>query len=50
MQFSMNIIMGVLGHGEYERLAKANADLLNATQPYRGAEGGILMPDNWQDL
>lgn len=50
MQFSMNIIMGALGHGEYERLAKANADLLNATQPDRGAEGGILMPDNWQDL
>ncbi len=34
MQFSMNIIMGALGNGEHERLAKANADLLNATQPY----------------
>ena len=34
MQFSMNIIMGALGHGEHERLAKANADLLNAAQPY----------------
>ncbi|MBQ2016252.1 MAG: radical SAM protein, partial [Clostridia bacterium] len=34
MQFSMNIIMGALGNGEYEALAKANADLLNATQPY----------------
>ena len=26
--------MGALGNGEYEALAKANADLLNATQPY----------------
>ncbi|MBQ4459170.1 MAG: radical SAM protein [Clostridia bacterium] len=34
MQFSMNIIMGALGNGEYEALAKANSDLLNATQPY----------------
>ena len=34
MQFSINLIMGALGGGEYEELAKANADLLNATQPF----------------
>lgn len=34
MQFSMNLIMGALGDGRYHELAKANADLLNATQPY----------------
>lgn len=34
MQFSMNIIMGALGNGEYMELAKANAALLNETQPY----------------
>ena len=34
MQFSMNLILGSLGNGNYLELAKANADLLNATQPF----------------
>ncbi|MBR1704526.1 MAG: radical SAM protein [Clostridia bacterium] len=34
MEFSMNIIMGALGNGEYHELAAANAKLLNTVKPY----------------
>lgn len=34
MQFSVNLILGALGGGQYEELAAANAELLNRTQPY----------------
>ena len=34
MQFSVNLIMGAQGNGEYLELAKANAELLNTLQPY----------------
>lgn len=34
MEFSINLIMGALGNGEYLELAKANAELLNTVKPY----------------
>lgn len=34
MEFSINLILGALGGGNYEELAAANAKLLNTVQPY----------------